>query len=183
MSMNFKLRANTKRSMNKFGKIPAIGFGFGVLAMALSLIPNHQARGATHPPSLPDQEQWGTVKACSNATIRGSFGFTSTGTLLALPPPFAGPFAEVGRQTFDGKGNTDATATTSSNGNIVKVTIVGKYTVNQDCTGSMTLYVSPFDATVHVDFVISDDGAGLRAIVTDSGSVESRVYSKQFRNE
>jgi hypothetical protein len=44
---------------------------------------------------------------------------TSTGTLLDsyVPPPFAGPFAEVGRQTFDGKGNTNATATLSANGN------------------------------------------------------------------
>ena len=123
----------------------------------------------------------GKVKECSNDTLQGSFGYTSTGTLIALPPPFAGPFAEVGRQTFDGKGKTDSTATTSSNGNIVKVTIVGTYTVNKDCTGSMTLFVTPFDATVHADFVISDDGAELRAIVSDSGFVESRVYSKQFR--
>ena len=135
------------------------------------------------PIRLAAQEQSGKVKECSNATLRGSFGYTSTGSLLDsyVPPPFAGPFAEVGRQTFDGKGNTAATATTSSNGNIVKVTIGGTYTVNQDCTGSMTLYVSPFDATVHADFVISDDGAELRVIGTDSGVVESRVYNKQFR--
>jgi hypothetical protein len=127
------------------------------------------------------QEKPDKVKECSNATLQGGFGYTSTGTLLAVPPPFAGPFAEVGRQTFDGKGNTDATATTSSNGNIVKVTIVGKYAVNPDCTGSMTLSVSPFDATVHVDFVIDHDGTELRAIVSDAGSIESRVYRKQFR--
>ena len=42
-------------------------------------------------------------RECSNASLQGSFGFTSTGTLLALPPPFAGPFGEIGRQTFDGK--------------------------------------------------------------------------------
>ena len=135
------------------------------------------------PIRLAAQEQSGKVKECSNATLRGSFGYTSTGTLLDsyVPPPFAGPFGEVGRQTFDGKGHTDATATTSSNGNIAKVTIEGTYTVNPDCTGSMTLNVSPFDSTVHADFVIGDDGAELRAIVSDSGVVESRVYSKQFR--
>ena len=124
--------------------------------------------------------QAGENSECSNASLQGSFGFTSTGTLLALPPPFAGPFAEVGRQTFDGKGNTDATATLSANGHIVMVTIQGTYVVNPDCTGSLTLYVSPFGTTVHVDFVIDDDGAELRAIVTDAGSVESRVYKKQF---
>jgi len=31
-------------------------------------------------------------RGCSDASLQGSFGFTSIGTLLALPPPFAGPF-------------------------------------------------------------------------------------------
>jgi len=129
------------------------------------------------------QEQSGKVKECSNANLRGSFGYTGIGTLLDsyVPPPLAGPFAEVGRQTFDGKGNTDATATLSANGNIVKVTIAGTYTVNPDCTGTMTLNVSPLGAIVHADLVIGGDGAELRAIVTDSGVVESRVYGTQLR--
>ena len=131
--------------------------------------------------SMVCQESPSAAKACSDATLRGSFGYTSTGTLLDsyVPPPFAGPFGEVGRQTFDGKGHTSATATTSSNGNIAKVTIEGTYTVNPDCTGSMTLNVSPFDSTVHADFVIDDNGAELRAIGTDSGLIETRVYHKQ----
>jgi hypothetical protein len=48
------------------------------------------------------------------------------------PAPICRPFGEVGRQTFDGKGHTEATATASTNGNIVKVTIVGTYTVNPE---------------------------------------------------
>jgi hypothetical protein len=122
---------------------------------------------------------------CSNTTLEGSFGYTSTGTLLDtyVPPPFAGPFGEVGRQTFDGKGNTKATATLSANGNIQQVTIEGTYKVNSDCTGSMTLNVSPLQATVHADFVIDRDGTELRAIGTDSGVIESRVYRKQFRGD
>jgi hypothetical protein len=39
--------------MNKLGKILAIAFGFGVLAMAFSLIPNHPVRAAG-PPSDAD---------------------------------------------------------------------------------------------------------------------------------
>ena len=119
-------------------------------------------------------------RECSNASLRGSFGFTNTGTNLALPPPFAGPIAQIGRQTFDGRGNTDATATLSANGNIVRVTVQGTYAVNPDCTGSMTLYVSPFGATALLDFVIDDDGAELRAIITDAGAIESLVFKKQF---
>jgi hypothetical protein len=130
------------------------------------------------------QEQSGKVKECSLATLQGSFGYTSTGTLLDsyVPAPYAGPFAEVGRQTFDGKGNTNATATISSNGNIQQeATIQGTYKVNADCTGSMTLYVVQFQATVHADFVIDHDGAEIRAISTDSGVIESRIYNKQLR--
>jgi hypothetical protein len=128
----------------------------------------------------------GEDEQCSTAKLRGSFGYTGTGTLTLdyLPPPLSGPFAEVGRQTFDGNGNTEASATLSANGNIFTVTIEGTYAVNPDCTGPMTLTVSFPDgsqAPVHAAFVIDDDGAELRAIVTDSGVVESRVYKKQHR--
>ncbi len=120
-------------------------------------------------------------RGCSNASLQGSFGFSATGTLLALPPPFAGPFGEIGRQTFDGNGNTDATATLSANGNIVKgVTVQGTYVVNPDCTGSMTIYILPFGSTADFDFVLDDDGTELRALATDAGAVETRVYKKQF---
>src|SRR5215831_10182015 len=74
--------------------------------------------------------QAGQDRSCSNASLSGSFGFTIVGTLPA------GPFAEVGRQTFDGDGYTAATATASVNGNSFPVTLEGKYTVNPNCTGS-----------------------------------------------
>ena len=127
--------------------------------------------------------QAGDHDECSNATLHGSFGFTSIGTLLNLPPPLAGPFAEIGRQTFDGRGGTDATATASPNGNITKLILQGTYVVDPDCTGSMTLaIVDPFvGPPFKADFVIDDDGTELRVIVyTQPGSVESRVYKKQF---
>ena len=121
-------------------------------------------------------------RGCSDASLQGSFGFSSTGTLLALPPPSAGPFAEVGRQTFDGRGNTDGTATATANGNLRHFTLQGTYVVNSDCTGSMTLNVSPIGATVPLDFVIDDNGSELLAITTGgvTGNTESRVYRKQF---
>jgi hypothetical protein len=125
----------------------------------------------------------GQEKVCSNATLQGSFGYTATGTLLpaSVSPPYAGPYAEVGRQTFDGKGNTHATATLSANGNIFEVTIEGTYNVNPDCTGSMILSSSL--GVEHADLVIDDDGAELRAICADLGVVKSHVYKRQFRGD
>jgi hypothetical protein len=118
-------------------------------------------------------------KGCSNATLKGTFGVTNTGLIVA-PPQFAGAFAGVGTQIFDGKGGTNATATVSANGNIVKVTITGTYTVNPDCTGFMTLNISPVGVTNHATFVIVDDGAEIRAINTDPGSVITTVIQRQF---
>lgn len=130
-------------------------------------------------PTESRRDPGGHGPGCSNASLHGSFGFTSVGTLLALPAPFAGPFGEIGLQRFDGDGNTDFAATLSANGNINRVSGDGTYVVNPDCTGSMTLHVLPFNSTVNLDFVIDDDGTELRAIVTGTGVVETRIYKKQ----
>jgi hypothetical protein len=129
---------------------------------------------------ISPKAQAGEPRGCSNASLRGSFGFTNTGTNLALPPPFAGPIAQIGRQTFDGRGHTRATTTLSANGNIFGATAEGSYVVNPDCTGSLTLYVSPVGSTVNADFVLDDDGAEIRALITDEGAIESIVFKKQF---
>jgi hypothetical protein len=118
-------------------------------------------------------------KGCSNASLHGTFAYTSTGTIVA-PPEIAGPIAEVGSQTFDGGGGTSATATISTNGSMQPLTIVGTYKVNPDCTGTAALQVSPFGITVHVLFVIIDDGDGFQAMETDNGLVITRVGRKLY---
>jgi hypothetical protein len=132
---------------------------------------------------IAPQAQAGDGKGCSNATLTGTFVFTASGFLVA-PPQFAGPFAGVGTQTFDGNGGTHATETVSQNGNILKVTITGTYTVNPDCTGSMTLNISsqnpPVSLTDHISFAIVDSGAGFQAIQTDPGVVVTGTGRKQF---
>ena len=122
-------------------------------------------------------------EGCANASLTGTFGYVSVGSIVA-PPPLAGPFATVGTQTFDGKGGTAATAAVSQNGNILNVTIRGTYTVNPDCTGSMTVAISsqnpPVSLTGHIFFVIVDSGAGFRGIQTDPGVVVSGTGRKLF---
>ena len=118
-------------------------------------------------------------KGCSNATLQGTFAYTSTGFITA-PPDFAGPFAETGTQIFDGRGGTTGVVTLSQNGNILPVTIKGTYTVNPDCTGTFTLQVSPIGVTVHVFFVIDDSGNGFQAIETDPGFVITRIGRRLF---
>lgn len=126
--------------------------------------------------------QVGTLvnKGCSNATLQGTFAYTSTGTIIS-PPEIAGPIAEVGSETFDGNGSTAATATLSSNGTILQLAITGTYTVNSDCTGSATLQVvSPFQATVDVFFVIDNAGDEFQGMETNDGFVITRVGRRLY---
>ena len=118
-------------------------------------------------------------KGCSARSLQGTYAYTSTG-FIAAPPEIAGPFAEVGTQSFDGKGGTTASVTLSQNGNILPVTVVGTYTVNPDCTATATLQVSPIGVTVHVLFVIEDGGNAFQAIETDPGFVITRVGRRLY---
>lgn len=135
--------------------------------------------------SAQNAAAWNDNGVCTLASLHGPFGYTSTGTLLPAYFPtiyisLAGPFAEIGRQTFDGMGNTRAVASLSTNGAIVQnLSIYGTYVVRRDCTGSMTLQIPSLNAVVHMDFVIDHHGTEIRALSTDANAVESRIYSKQ----
>ena len=139
---------------------------FAIAALALSLAPTAMA----------------DVTGCNNATLRGTFGYTLTGTLLATG--LVGPFAEIGTQTFDGRGGTTASAMLSQNGNIFKISIKGTYIVNDDCTGTFTLQVSPFGITNLIFFVIDNGGSSLQLMEINpnqgGGSVVTGTGRRQF---
>ena len=78
-------------------------------------------------------------RRCSNASLAGAWGFTETGTVIAPTGP--APAAAVGRYDFDGAGNFAGTESSSVGGNVAQDVKLGTYTVNADCTGTLTLSV------------------------------------------
>jgi len=118
-------------------------------------------------------------RGCSNASLNGTYAYTGTGVIVS-PAAFAGPFAEVGMQTFDGQGHTTATATASQNGGILQFTITGTYSVNPDCTGTLTLQVAPEGITVPVFIVIDNGWNEFQAIETSPGVVITRIGHKLY---
>ena len=118
-------------------------------------------------------------RGCSNSSLNGTYGFTSTGVVVS-PPENAGQDTEVGTQTFDGQGGTTATAMLSANGNIIPVSITGTYTVNSDCTGTQTLNIPQFGVTIHVFFVITDNGDAFQGMETEKGFIVPRFARKIF---
>jgi len=76
--------------------------------------------------------------ACSLARAAGNWSFMDNGTVVGIGPRIA-----VGVLTLDSVGNvTNGSATSSLNGSISDETFSGTYTVNSDCTGtiSVTIY-------------------------------------------
>jgi hypothetical protein len=119
-------------------------------------------------------------KGCSTAALRGTFSRHDTGTVLA-PAAAAGPFALVGTFTFDGNGGVTGAATSSQNGNIGQGTQTGTYTVNSDCTGTITVQGSGGHSS-HYSFVVDDNGNGFQYICTDSNPI-SIVYTGTARRQ
>jgi hypothetical protein len=75
---------------------------------------------------------------CTVSDAAGRYGYTSSGSIVTPP---VGPFTAVGRVTFTESGTFSGAQTTSSAGNLVDETIEGTFTVNPDCTGSMSASV------------------------------------------
>src|SRR3989442_9167563 len=71
--------------------------------------------------------------ACTSATAAGTFGFTTTGTLI-LPNVGPAPVAAVGSITFQLNGDVSGSQDRSVGGAFAHETITGTLTVNPDCT-------------------------------------------------
>jgi hypothetical protein len=116
---------------------------------------------------------------CSNATLTGSYGFKQDGfgTRNDKAGGPAVPFAGVGVVTFDGAGNASFTLTQvfNSEGGVPFEAIPGTYTVNSDCTGTVTIE----DFGLHFYIVTVGGGAEFFAIQTDIGATTTIDGKKQ----
>ena len=107
---------------------------------------------------------------CTLATLKGRYLFAGTGTLL--PPAFGvtepSLSSAAGYHIFNGDGTGTDFVTFLINGIIVPVTspISTTYTLNSDCTGTVTVLGGP-----HADIFVSPNGDELAWINTDPGVV------------
>ena len=114
------------------------------------------------------------AKQCSNASLKGAYGFLGFGTIL----PAGTPRAIIGRFLLDGAGSWSATLTMNDNGVIRRITDSGTYNVNPDCTGTL----SPPSGSVEI--VIVDKGKEFYQMRTDpAGVVVHGVTKRQSRDD
>src|SRR5208283_4236444 len=81
--------------------------------------------------------QAGDHRECSLARAAGNWAFTDSGTIIGV-----GLRDAVGTLTLDAAGNLlNGVATSSVNGNIADETFSGTYTVNSNCTGTISIAI------------------------------------------
>jgi hypothetical protein len=104
------------------------------------------------------------AQRCSLAKAAGTWGFTLTGTLL-VPNPVPG--GAVGRLTMDTAGNVSGTEARNVGGSFANETITGSWTINSDCTGTLTANVYESGVLVRISvfaFVLVDNSSKIRAV-------------------
>ncbi len=103
-------------------------------------------------------------KRCTLASLRGCYGYSYTGTVDGF-----GSIAAVGPINFDGAGNASATYSVNLGGRNFQGSFTGTYSVNADCTGSITLNLPVLGVSSNGRFVIVDNGKEAPFMGTDPG--------------
>jgi len=120
---------------------------------------------------------------CTNAGLKGSFGFETTGVFLA-GAPFIGAVAFIGELKLtvnpSGEGVIRGHVASSEDGTFLtfeEEPVTGSYRVGKDCSGRATI-TPKGHSEMHFSFVVVDDGKEMLAIETDADTVVSGTLGK-----
>ncbi len=110
---------------------------------------------------------------CRLSTLEGEYlyvqdGFTVAGTEAAQRMPFA----QAGREVYDGRGNVTGTYSASINGSIVRGSYEGTYTLGIDCTGTV-VFTDDRGQVFHYDIFALHGGDEFVFLQTDPGIVSA----------
>lgn len=151
----------------------------GILAVVVSSVTILTRVQASSPKALPLAASWqdgDDVFACSNQTLQGAYGLSISGTrpVPGAPPGTFEQVIGVGTRTFDGTGNF--TQVTNEKGSISGLPLPnrllqGTYSVNPDCTGTLTLIIPGLPFSVVYDIVVVNNGHAFDSIVASPAPV------------
>ena len=119
---------------------------------------------------------------CSNAGVKGSFGFETTGVFLAGAPATAVAFiGELKLSVNDsGDGVIKGHVAASEDGTFLAIAdepVTGYYKVGADCTGRATITPKGL-SEMHFTLVVVDGGKQMLAIETDANTVVSGTLQR-----
>jgi hypothetical protein len=109
------------------------------------------------------------ASVCNNSTIRGSYAFTIHGQIFIPNGPTLS-IDGLAKTTFDGEGNLTQLDAVALNGNVAPgwASNTGTYSVNPDCTGTMTV-TNGNQPPVHLQIIVAQSGNTIHDMVIDPG--------------
>jgi hypothetical protein len=114
-------------------------------------------------------------RVCSNATLRGDYGFIASGVKAVPPPPFGAGgterFTASGIWSFDGSGTLTHAPGAGLHGEVTGTNpdstgLTAEYEVNPNCTGTITQQVPGVPIALHWTMVIVGSGREVKAANT-----------------
>jgi hypothetical protein len=107
---------------------------------------------------------------CSVATMKGSYLYAQDGIILGKSTNKNQPFAQAGREHFDGKGGMSGMYSGNFNGIITRGSYKGTYTMNSNCSGTVAFEDNQKNAS-HYDIYATQNGSEFVFVQTDSSSI------------
>jgi hypothetical protein len=104
---------------------------------------------------------------CSIQSLTGFYGFVVSGTRNGSP------IAIVGQIATNGTGSLSGLETVSENGTILdSLAVLGKYNINSNCTGTMTIQGAGLSPQ-NFDVTLISGGKAISMVETDPGTTEA----------
>ena len=153
---------------NQFWAILALA----VAGASLTLSLGSRAAQVVHADSTPT--------TCDATTLNGAYGYTLSGYAYDANYNIY-ISAAVGRFVADGNGGVTGSDSMNFDSSIFKRKITGTYTINSDCTGSVTLTYDDGTnkaQTVHGDIIAVNNGKEVNFAQTDAPFMVTAVMKK-----
>ena len=116
---------------------------------------------------------------CSAASLKGSYALSMSGFFYD-PDGIQGVYGAAGLAVADGTGGITGTETLNLDGTPARgLQFTGSYTVNNDCTGSLSLKDSQGNAIVNMDLVIAGGGKNVSLVDYDPNVIVNGTATLQ----
>jgi hypothetical protein len=118
---------------------------------------------------------------CTVAALSGSYGFNLQGNYYFVSQTGQvgrGYLSGSGRLIFDGNGSISGSDTLGDDGTILRGSLSGMYTVNSDCTGSLS-FTDSNKYGFTFDTVVVNGGKEVNLVGTTNGDVFTGVAKLQ----
>ena len=107
---------------------------------------------------------------CSLATMKGAYLYAQDGIILGKSADKNQPFAQAGREYYDGKGGMSGIYTENLNGIIIRGNYKGTYTVEANCSGTIT-FEDDRKIVSRYDIYATKGGSEFVYVQTDSNTI------------